>query len=727
MKSFFRKATPCLVTALVVTTPSFAQAQAVVSPASPVSPAPAPAAPTASGTPIQQLDRVTVTTAPLGTATSNVSGDALVLRAQGSLGETLNGLPGVSSTYFGPNASRPVIRGQDGDRIRILNNSGATIDVSGLSFDHATPVDVLTADRIEVLRGPATLLFGGGAIGGLINVIDSKIAREPIGQAPYRGKVDLGFASGGNTKNGGFALDAGTDRIVWHADVSTRSSDDVTAPIALPCTRLESVGVAKRICNSSGNFQTASLGASLVGRDGYIGSSISRYTSRYGTVAEDNVDIKMKSQRLAIDGELRGAQLPDFLQSVRAQISSSRYNHTEFDEAIAGTLFSNRGQDYRVEVRQKAAALAIGKLSGVTGLQGESTRFSADGDEAFVPNTRSKSNALFTYQELGLDWGKLSAGLRLEQAKADSLGSPTVTRFDPAQKKFSLVSYAIGMQTALSSSIQFNVNAGVAERAPKDYELYANGPHIATAAYELGDTNLRKEVSRNLELGLKWASGANKAALSAYLSNFSNYVFLDGSLANTRNASDGALNPIEDLNNAGFALNGAEFGPLPEFRYTQVRARFSGFEANGNWRLIDAKQGMAIGSTLDLQWRADLVRATNLSASDPLPRIAPVRLGATLVFEQGALGAQLGADHYASQTRVAAGQLATPGYTLWNAALTWKMSTSSSANGQVFWYLRADNLTNQLAYSASSILTQTVPGKSPLPGRSIRLGFQVSL
>ena len=712
MKPFLCSTAPCLVAALTVATPLSVQAQAQTVAA------PAPA--------VKKLETVTITSAPLGTATSNLTGDALVLRAQGSLGETLNGLPGVSSTYFGPNASRPVIRGQDGDRIKILNNSGATVDVSGLSFDHAAPIDVLTAQRIEVLRGPATLLFGGGAIGGLVNVIDSKIAREPLGQVPYRGKVDLGFASGGNAKNGGFALDAGTDRLVWHADVSTRASDDVNVPIALPCTRIDSIGLAKRICNSAGNYQTASVGASLVGRDGYIGSSITRYVSRYGTVAEDNVDIKMKSQRLAIDGELRGAQLPDFLESVRAQLSSSRYAHTEFDEAIAGTLFMNHGQDYRVEVRQKTMNLPIGRLSGITGVQGESTRFSADGVEAFVPYTQSNSNAVFTYQELGLDWGKLSAGLRVEQAKADSLGSPTVARFDIAQKKFNLASYAIGLQTPLSSSVQLNANAGVAQRAPKDYELYANGPHIATGAYELGDANLRKEVSRNLELGLKWSGGANKAALSAYVSNFSNYVFLDGSLANTRNASDGKLNPVEDPTNLGFTQGDAEFGPLPEFRYTQVRARFSGFEASGNWRIAEGSAGLAPPYTLDLQWRADLVRATNLSSGDPLPRIAPMRLGATLVHEQGAFGAQLGFDRYAGQARVALSQITTQGYTLWNAALTWKMPTSS-AGGQVFWYLRADNLTNQLAYSASSILTQTVPGKAPLPGRSIRLGVQVNL
>ena len=711
-------ATPCVVSVLTVAT-SLTSFTVGAQPA---------ATPSAAAVPsVKQLETVTITAAPLGTASTSLSGDELLLRAQGSLGETLNGLPGVSSTYFGPNASRPVIRGQDGDRIRILNNSGATIDVSGLSFDHATPIDVLTAQRVEVLRGPATLMFGGGAIGGLVNVIDSKIARESLGQAPYRGKLDLGFASGGNAKNGGFALDAGTDRLVWHADVSTRTSDDVNAPVNLPCTRLDSIGVAKRICNSASNYQTASVGASLVGRDGYLGSSITRYVSRYGTVAEDNVEIKMKSRRIAIDGEFRGTQLPNFLESVRAQVSSSRYAHTEFDEAIAGTLFSNRGQDYRVEVRQKSTNLSMGKLSGISGVQGESTRFSADGDEAFVPYTKSKNSALFTYQELGLDWGKLSAGVRLEQAKADSLGSPTVTRFDIAQKKFNLASYSMGMQLPLSSAVQLNVNAGVAQRAPKDYELYANGPHIATGAYELGDANLRKEVSRNFELGLKWSSGANKAAFSAYVSNFSNYVFLDGSLANTRNASDGEVNPVEDLNNLGFSLNGAEFDPLPEFRYTQVRARFSGFEANGNWRIAEGRAGTAVPSTLDLQWRADLVRATNLSAGQPLPRIAPTRLGATIVFEQGSFGAQLGADYYAAQSRVAADQLATGSYTLWNAALTWKMSTSSAPSGQVFWYLRADNLTNQLAYSASSILTQTAPGKSPLPGRSIRFGFQVNL
>ena len=688
------------------------------------------ASPLPAASPIKQLETVTITSAPTGTAASSLSGDNLVLRAQGSLGETLNGLPGVSSTYFGPNASRPVIRGQDGDRIKILNNSGATVDVSGLSFDHATPVDVLTAERIEVLRGPATLLFGGGAIGGLVNIIDSKIARAPLeGSGKLQGKFDVGFATGGSAKNAGFALNAGTDQLVWHAGASSRTSDDVKAPIVLPCTRIDSIGLAKRICNSAGRNQTASVGASLVGRDGYLGSSISRYTSQYGTVAEDNVEIKMKSQRAVIDGELRGAQLPTLLSSVRAQISSSRYQHTEFDEGIAGTLFLNQGQDYRIEAKQNSVQFGTVKLSGVTGLQGESTRFSADGDEAFIPYTKSNSNAFFTFQELGLDWGKLSAGFRLERSRAESLGSPSVTRFIVGQRRFNLVSYGIGLQSlaqqsASSPSIQWSVNAGVAQRAPKDYELYANGPHIATNAYELGDANLRREVSRNLELGLKWVHGPNKAALSVYTSRFSNYVFLDGRLGNFRNKSDGELNPTNDLGNPGFTTSGNQFEPLPEFRYVQVKAQFTGFEANGVWNLMTAT---ASPTTLDLLWRADLVRATNQSSGEPLPRIAPARFGSTLVYGQGPFSAQLGFDRSQAQNRVAAGQNPTKAYTLWNASLNWKSNATCCANGELYWYLRVDNLTNQLAYSASSILTQTAPNKSPLPGRSVQLGLRVNL
>ena len=721
MSTLFKGATPFLAVVLTGFTELGAQAQT------------APAvtgAPAVTAAPVKQLETVTVTTAPTGTAASNLSGDSLLLRAQGSLGETLNGLPGISSTYFGPNASRPVIRGQDGDRVKILNNSGATVDVSGLSFDHATPVDVLTAERIEVLRGPATLLFGGGAIGGLVNIIDSKIAREPLSTSgPYQGKFDVGFASGGNAKNAGFALDAGTKGFVWHADASSRSSDDVNVPIALPCTRVDSIGLAKRICNSAGRNQTASLGASLVGRDGYLGSSISRYTSQYGTVAEDNVEISMKSRRLVVDGELRGAQLPPFLKSIRAQVSQNRYQHTEFDEGVAGTVFSNRGQDYRVEAKQNSVQLGLGKFSGVIGLQGESTRFSADGDEAFVPYTRSTSHALFTYQELGLDWGKLSAGLRLERSVAQSLGSPTTVRFIAGQQKFNLVSYAIGVQSAgvqasSAPSIQWSVNAGVAQRAPKDYELYADGTHIATNAYELGDANLRREVSRNIELGLKWTSGAHKATLALYSSRFSNYVFLDGRLGNFRNKADGSLNPIEDANNPGFTAAVDAFEPLPEFRYVQVKARFTGIEVGGVWNLLAST---ASSPNLDLLWRADVVRATNLTLGEPLPRIAPARFGATLAYGQGPIEAQLGFDRSTSQNRVAAGQNPTKGYTLWNASLSWKAPVACCANSQLNWYLRVDNLTNQLAYSASSILTQTAPGKSPLPGRSIQIGMRVNL
>ena len=651
---------------------------------------PAPAAPAGAS-----LKEVTVTGNPLGATdliapASSLAGTSLLLKLESTLGETLANTPGVSSTYFGPNASRPIIRGQDGDRIRILQNGGASVDASGLSYDHAVPADPLTVERIEVLRGPGALLYGGNAVGGAVNVIDNRIPREALfdDKGGVTGRAQFGLASGDASKNAGFMLETGTSRYALHADVSSRSSEDVKVPINLACTKPGSPGLARSICNSAADAQSGSLGGSLFFDRGYLGASVAGYRSSYGTVAEDDVKIDMRSNRYALEGQVR---LGGFFESLKGQFSRSDYTHTEFDAGLPQTTFNNRGQDLRLEARQAL----WGALTGVLGLQLDSARFSADGVEAFAPYTRSSSTALFAYEELGTAWGKLSFGGRLENARVQSDGNPTLARFVPGSRSFNLGSYALGGLWNLAPAWQLTSNLSWSERAPKDYELYANGPHGATGAYEVGNSSFGKEQATSLDLGVAWKQGANRAALSAFVSRFKNYIYLDPT--------------------------GNTVATLPEFAYRQVQARFSGLEASGNVRLLD--QGQTL---LDLELRGDLLRADNLTLGQPLPRIAPSRVGATLIWAEGPWGARLGFDATARQTRVPAGQIATDGYTLWNAALTYKMKMAAPVGGQVLWFARLDNAVNRLAYSATSILTQTAPGKAPLPGRSLKLGLQAS-
>jgi len=651
-----------------------------------------------------RLKEVTVTGNPLGapeqvTPAFSLSGPALLLRGKSTLGETLDGTPGVSSSYFGPNASRPIIRGLDGDRIRVLQNGGASLDASGLSYDHAVAQDPLSIERVEVLRGPAALLYGGSAVGGVVNVIDSRIPREPV--EGFAGKADAAVATGSREAGGGLLLEGGNQRVAVHVDAFRRHTGDVRAPVRLDCSRGGVTSSARRLCNSASDSEGGALGASTFFDQGYLGASVATYRSDYGTVAEDEVTIGMRSNRYALEGEWRQPLGP--IQSVKGQFSHTDYRHTEFDAGTPGTLFANRGNDLRLEARHQP----LGRLQGVIGLQADRGRFLASGDEAFVPTSRTRQQALFVHEELGTDWGKLTLGARTESVKVESLGNPdpSVARFATGERSFHLRSLALGALAKLTPAWQLTANLSASQRAPRDYELFANGPHVATGAWETGNPALGLEKSTSLDVGAAWKDGPHRAAVNAYLSRFGNYLSLQPTGATVSNGGE----------------------DLPEFAYRGVRARFAGLEASGNLRLTGAN-GVLAGAragddVLDLQWRADLTRATDRDAGTPLPRIAPLRVGATLAWAQGPWGARFGFDHVAAQDRVPAGSRATGAYTLWNAAATYRQKAGAAS---LTWFARLDNLSNRLAYSATSILTSTAFPKAPLPGRSLKLGVQAA-
>ena len=668
-----------------------------------------------------QLKEVIITGNPLGASdliapSAQYSGAGLLLRSKTTLGETLDGTPGVSSTYFGPNASRPIIRGQDGDRIRILNNGGGLLDVSSLSFDHSVTADPISIERIEVLRGPGALQYGGSAVGGVVNVIDNRIPKVALfdSKGGATGKLDVGFASGSRERGAGALLEAGTDRFALHVDGFDRKTGDVNAPVQLDCDKATGFSSARRICNSASKVRGGAVGGSFLFADGYLGASASTYRSNYGTVAEPDVTIGMKSNRFALEGEVRN--LKGIIQSVKGQYSSTDYGHTEFEGPDAGTVFKSKGNDFRLEARHAK----LGNFEGLVGVQIDNARFSADGAEAFAPYSRTRQSALFGYEEYKASWGKLTFGGRVESVKVESLGNPdpALAKFVPGQRDFKPTSYAVGGLWDVAPQWQLTGNIARTQRAPKDYELFADGPHIATKAYEVGDASLNKESAIQLDIGAAWKSGANTFALNAYVSRFKNYIGLVQSTGVTRNPEDGEVNPEDDPANPGFSLaTGLELDPLAEFRYLQTRARFTGFEISGNIRLIDG------ASPLDLALRADLVKATNLNSGQPLPRIAPVRLGATLKYASGQFGANIGFDHSAAQKRVPLGDRETSAYTLWNAGVNYRVKTGAVST---LLYARLDNLTNKLAYTPTSILTSTAFANAPLPGRSLKVGLQAS-
>ncbi len=642
------------------------------------------------------LQEVTVTGNPLGSSdliapVTQLSGTELLLRTKTTLGETLDGLPGVSSTYFGPNASRPIIRGLDGDRIRILNNGGGSLDVSNLSYDHAVTLDPLSIERIEVLRGPGALMYGGSAVGGVVNVIDNRIAREPQfdESGGVSGKANLNLATGNSEHGKGLLLEAGNTRYQLHVDAFDRQTGNVSVPIDLACTQNGVTTTQRKICNSASSTSGQALGGSVFFDHGYLGASASNYTSNYGTVAEDNVTIGMKSTRYALEGEVRN--LGGFVERVKGQYSQTDYAHTEFEGARQGTVFKNTGNDLRLE----AHLAKSGNLDGMFGLQTQSNRFSADGAEAFAPYSKTDQTAAFAYEEMATSWGKLSLGGRLESVRVESFGSPdpTVVRFTQGVRDFKTGSYALGSLWNVAPGWKLTSNLAYTERAPKDYELFANGPHLATGTYEEGSSAIKKEKSGNLDVGANWTAGAHRFSVNGYVSRFQNYI----GLSNT-----GRIDAERDM---------------PIYQFQQVRARFVGMESSGNVRLLEG------ASTLDLALRGDVVRATNQDSGQALPRIAPWRIGSTLLWGRGPWGTNLGFDHSGAQQRVPVTDRATAAYTLWNLGGTYRTRAGAAS---LLWFARLDNITNQLAYSASSVLTTTAFPKAPLPGRSLKVGLQAS-
>ena len=670
----------------------------------------------------ERLQQVTVTGNALGNAegiqaVQVLQGEALMLNSQSTLGETLALTPGVSSSYFGPNASRPIIRGMDGDRIKILNNSASSHDVSALSNDHAVPSDPLTVERIEVLRGPSAIMYGGSAVGGVVNLIDNRIPTQPM--EGLSGKADVGWSTVNKESRAAVMLESGNERYGLHVDAFGRHSGDMGVPDTLACTKSGSEPSAKAICNSANTSRGYALGGSVFWDKGYLGLSGTHYNSTYGTVAEDTVTIGMKSDRYALETEIRHPLRG--WENMRVQFSNTNYQHTE-SSPEGDTVFSQDGQELRWSAKHQAVASPWGQWQGVVGWQGEDSRFAANGAEAFMPSTKTRQSAIYLVEELKKPWGGFSFGLRSEAVKVngDAFDPEGSTRDTAATTKtFSPVSSSLGVLYKLSSDVSLKAHWARTARAPKDYELRADGVHVATAAYEKGSVALQTEKARQMDIGMEWGQGPHTASLNYFDNRFSNYIGLNA----TRDVvgEDGV---------SGCAVIADAETCWDKYAFSAVRAQFKGWEAmaqlrlSGSSGLFPAIDGLALW---DLKLRADSVRASNLDTGEALPRIAPVRLGASLSRQSGPWRWSLGMDK-AQAPRLASTQKATAGYTLWNTQLSYRQTIQAN---QAVWYLKVDNLTDQLAYPATSVLTttaaDTVTGrpKAPLPGRNIKLGLQL--
>ncbi|HEV8691255.1 MAG TPA: TonB-dependent receptor [Ideonella sp.] len=643
---------------------------------------------------------VVITGNPLGNddvvaPTTTLSGDKLVLRRGSSLGETLDGLPGVSASYFGPNANRPIIRGQDGDRIRVLSNAGASLDASSLSFDHAVPIDPLVVERVEVLRGPAALLYGGSAVGGVVNAIDNRIPRDPIQGVKGVGEVRFGGAA--NERGASGLVETGGPGFALHADAFWRKTDDLRVPdFDRP---LDDGGTERRdsIRDSASEAKGGALGGSAVWEHGYLGAAVDTYRNNYGAVAEEGVVIHMKRDKLALAGEVR--DLGSFITTVRGQLGHADYQHEEVEgSGEIGTTFKNKGTDYRLEAVHARQPLGQGELDGVIGLQGENSTFEALGEEGFVPTTHSRQAALFVLEQWSFARStKLSAGLRFERDSVDSdgdVGGGEPKFGPPQQRSFSPFNASLGVVHNLDADWQLSANGSFTERAPVSYEIYANGIHAATGTFERGNLNQAKERGRHLEADLQWKHGDDRFKASAFISRFSNYI---------------SLQPTGEPD----VIDGGEGFPVYEFR--GVPAQLYGLEIEGQTRLLDAS------TKLDLDGHADWVHGSDRATGEPLPRLAPVRLTAGLTWLLGDWSTRAEVQHADQQSRVPSNDTPTPGWTIVNLSASYRVRLGD-ADGLLF--AKLNNVTNELAYNASTI--ETVRPLAPLGGRAVMAGLRLS-
>jgi iron complex outermembrane receptor protein len=665
---------------------------------------------------VPPMHEVTITARPadrrsLVEPAQQLSGAALTQRQGSTLGETLDNLPGIANSSFGPNVGRPVVRGMEGDRVRILQNSGANLDVSGLSSDHAVPIDPLTTERIEVLRGPAALLYSGGAMGGVVNVIDNRIARESAfdAQGGVMGKAEVRAGGAANERSTGAMVEAGNDQVALHVDAFDRNTQNLRVPKEMNCVS-DSVTTpnGRRVCNSASDSRGGAVGGTLLFDRGYLGLSASEYRSTYGTVADPTVSIGMLRRHQVMEGLLRNVGA---FESVKFQLGHTNYTHTEYESAVAGTRFDNQGNDFRLEARQQPLHFSKGmQLYGTVGIQHERNDLQAEGVEKFVGPSRTQSAALFTYQALKTSWGELSAGARTESvsvALREAFGGNMAQT-----QNFNPLSVGLGVmrnlrEGELQNGWQITSHLSANQRAPKDYELFAHGPHVATAAYEVGNANIGLEKATQFDVGGEWQQGGHKVGVTAFSSHFANYI---------------SQQPTGEFTTAG----------LPVYNFEGVRARFYGIESTAKVRMVGGQDAVlstnAAHGAMDLEMRADMVHAQDLTHNNPLPRIAPMRVGTDAVWSRHAWGARLGFMHAAAQNRVpdngASPGITTAANTLWHAALNYH-----THSGPTHWLLFAklDNITNKLAYSSTSVLTQTMSSNAPpLAGRSLKVGAQVS-
>ncbi|MBM3855982.1 MAG: TonB-dependent receptor, partial [Verrucomicrobia bacterium] len=545
---------------------------------------------------IRHLDRFVVsaghdpkTLFDLAQGTSVLAGEELHRVVQGTLGETLAGTPGVSSTYHGPGASRPVIRGLGGDRVRVLDNGVGALDASGLSPDHNTTLEPLFASRLEVLRGPSTLLYGSSAVGGVVNVIDNAIP-DAAAANPAAGAFELRAGGAARERTAVVSAGGGRPRLAARVNALYRRSGDLRIP-GVPRRDHDAPAVQPPgiLPGSSSETFSGSLGAGVSWAAGKAGAALHHYDTEYGVPAGDGIFIQMRQTRLALEGE---ATRPfGIFRGATARLGLGAYTHSELGaDNTVHTTFDNDAWEARLELPHAA----LGGMTGTLGLQAARSDLTARGDEVVTPPARTHSSAVFALEEWPLGArATLQLGARLEaQRLAVGAVDPTLPPVSGyaartgQRKKFTGASASLGLVVYPAKDWSLGLAAAGSERLPAAAELFAHGPHGGTAAYEVGSTGLGPERSLGLDVSLRRRAGFITGSLGGFVHRFRDFIYLQELPAG---AIPAARNP-------------EEFTP---HQFVATDARFTGAEAELLVHLIETEH-----RRLHFELSADLVRAT---------------------------------------------------------------------------------------------------------------------
>lgn len=645
--------------------------------------------------------------------TSAVSGAELTRALRPTIGETLAHQPGVSATSFGPNASRPVLRGFQGERVRILTDGIGSFDVSNTSVDHAVAINPLTADRIEVLRGPAALLYGSSAIGGVVNVIDSRIPRR-VPDEPVHVEGIASYGSAAEERTGSAEIEAPiTDKIVVHFDGTYSKSGnlDTGSPILAPAPRARAAAsgdpaigaladLRGQLPNSAARSWEVAGGAALVTDGGNLGFSVAHTDNLYGVPARYSLDPGSETEQVRLHmkqdrADLR-AELPvngGLLEAIRLRAGFADYQHQEIEESGAvGTTFYNQSIESRLELVQTKH----GGWDGAIGAQFFARDFHVEGEEKFLPRNRTEQLGFFTLQSFDLGTTRIELGGRYEHSRVQADADETL--LNPAYKRsFDAFSGSIGASQEIVPGWRLGLNLARTERAPSAEELFARGNHAGTQAFELGNPDFGMEKSWGMEGTLRGEGQGYTLSLSAYHNWFKGYIY------------DAIVDDAICM-----AANGGTPLEFPCFQYAQADARYWGFEAEASVKL-----GQIGGYAVNLDGVADYVRAT-ITGSGPAPRIPPLRLlgGAELRGDRITLRGEV--EHSFAQNRIAATETSTDDFTLVNASLSLK---PFKGNDRTTIMLSANNIFDVEARRHASVLKDY----APLAGRDIRITARLSI